>query len=286
MKKICLILIFFSASFSQIQILPRYCINSNFVLLSDFSENSSDDELLFDIENSVISSEFIKKILAKKKIKFKDLSAGEVEFIIGCNFYENLHTQFLKEIYLNYGVLRLNSLSFIPQMPLLDENYEISNIKITNIRSPKGTFKATLSDLNGNKKVVFFKYKIDAKIGVFIAKKDMKMRHILNLSDFSYEFIDLARYKLGAIREIPSKKTITKRQIKKGEILTNSHLSTLCDVKKGTKINAIFKDSLVSVNAQVVALQSGNIGDIIKIKTKDNKKLNAEIISNNKVVIR
>lgn len=286
MKKICLIFLLFGASFGEIKIFPRYCINSNFVLLSDITENPSDDEFLFDLQNTPVNSEIIKKALSKNGIKFKDLSGGEVEFIVGCSFYQNLHTQFLKEIYLKYGVLKLNSLNLTTQSPIPDEYYEICDISITNIRASKGTFKAILSDFNGNKKVFFFRYKMDAKIGVFVASKDMKIRHILNLNDFSYKFVDLARYKLGAIMEIPSHKTLTKRQIKTGEILTKSHFAKLADVKKGTMINALFKDSSLSVNAEVTALQSGNIGDIIKVKTKDNKKLNAEIISNNRVLIR
>lgn len=289
-KKILLFIFIPLFAFANVKILPRYCINSNFVMLYDISDNPEDKELLFDLNDTHIKSEFIKSQLRKKGIKYRDFSGGITEFKTDCTFMDFVKIEFLKEIYEKYESLKINSFDIFSQTKLPNDIflYSINEIKITDIRNKNGTFRLFLSrkDNLNTKKTLFFRYILDAKIGVFVAKNDINAKHVLNLNDYKYEYVDLKSYKINALNEIPSKKIVSKQKIKKDSILTSAQFGIMADVKKNSTINAIFKDNSLSLNVEVKALDSGVIGDIIRVRTSDNKLFNAKIISKNGVLIQ
>lgn len=289
-KKIVLFIFIPLIAFANVKILPRYCINSNFVMLYDISDDPKDKELLFDLNDTYVKSEFIKSELTKRGIKYKDFSGGIAEFKTDCTFMDFVKTEFLKEIYEKYESLKINNFDIFPQTKLPNDIflYNINDIKITDIRNKNGTFRLFLSrkDNLNTKKTLFFRYILDAKIGVFIAKNDINAKHVLNLNDYKYEYVDLKSYKINALSEIPEKKIVSKQKIKKDSILTSAQFGIMADVKKNSTINAIFKDNSLSLNVEVKALDGGVIGDIIRVRTNDNKLFNAKIISKNGVLIQ
>lgn len=290
MKKIILFIIIPLICFANVKILPQYCINSNFVMLYDITEDPKDTALLFDLNQTSVNSEIIRLELVKNGIKYRDFSGGIVEFKLDCSFMDIVKNSVLKEIYKNYGDLKINNFDITPQTKLPNDLflYDIDNIKITDIRNENGKFILFLRKKNdtNNRKILFFKYTLDAKIGAFIATNDINPKHVLNISDYRYEYIDLKDYKINALSDIPQKNIVSKQKIKRGSVLTSRQFSIMADVKKNSTINGIFIDNALSVNVEVRALDSGVIGDIIRVRTNDGKLFNAKIISKNGVLIQ
>ena len=57
------------------------------------------------------------------------------------------------------------------------------------------------------------------------------------------------------------------------------------DVKRGTRVNAIFQKGIVNISFTGTARTEGKIGDIIKVKRDDNKIFKAKIINPKQVRI-
>lgn len=289
-KKIILFLFIPMLSFANIKILPKYCINSNFVMLFDITDNPKDTDHIVDLNSTSINTEIIRLELAKRGIAYRDFSGGHVEFKTDCSFLDFAKSAFLKEIYDNYGDLKIASLNISPQTKLPDDVllYNISEVKITDIRNKNGSFRLVLIDKDNlnTKKTLFFRYELDAKIGVFVATNNINTRHVLNISDYTYEYVDLKDYRINALSDIPATKIISKQKIKKGSVLTLRQFGIMADVKKNSTINAIFSDNSLSLNMEARALDSGVIGDIIRVRMSDGKQFSAKIISKNTVVIQ
>ncbi|MFC2492444.1 MAG: flagellar basal body P-ring formation chaperone FlgA, partial [Campylobacter curvus] len=85
---------------------------------------------------------------------------------------------------------------------------------------------------------------------------------------------------------MPSSRLVARTAIKAGEVLSQRQFSAMSLVKRGDILNAVLNDGGLSVIVEVRALEDGNLGDIIKIRTKDNKILPASVSGKNQVTLR
>ena len=98
--------------------------------------------------------------------------------------------------------------------------------------------------------------------------------------------IEFGKWPKDALSSSNSLALITKVQIKSGEILTKRQFNAISLVKKGQMLNAVLSEDGVKIIAEVKALEDGNLGDMIKIRTKDNKILQATVSGKDEAVIR
>ena len=92
--------------------------------------------------------------------------------------------------------------------------------------------------------------------------------------------------RLTAIFGLSASTLVTKVQIRSGEILTKRQFNAISLVKKGQMLNAVLSEGGVKIIAEVKALEDGNLGDMIKIRTKENKILQATVSGKDEAVIR
>ncbi len=172
------------------------------------------------------------------------------------------------------------------ELPSNFNEFRLKEIILLTLRDDSGRFRAIYITPNESSKSIFFKFKIDFKLPVLIATRDMNRDHILNLGDFEQKFVNLKDYDKQALSQFPKHQLITKSKIKRGKILNNRQFKTLSDIKKGDKISAIINDGALKVEILVTALSDGNIGEIISVRNQNNQTLKAQVISKNQAIIK
>lgn len=131
---------------------------------------------------------------------------------------------------------------------------------------------------------------ISAKVKLFknvlVAKRNIKKEEIVSSSDFEIRLLDVCQYNGNVITtnyDLPSYKT--KAFIKKGEVLIEEKLNKIPIVNYGDKVCAEVKVGNVTITTDVIARQSGNLGDVINVVSLNNTILKAKIIDEDKVKI-
>lgn len=121
---------------------------------------------------------------------------------------------------------------------------------------------------------------------VFVAVNDVKKRDPLQAIDFQLvekEVSSLRGEIVVSLGEIIGKRA--DRFIKKGDILTIESLEKMPVIFSGNKINAVSIIGNVQISLVAFAKQEGSIGDVIRIRTKENKIYRAEVIDYKNVLI-
>lgn len=131
---------------------------------------------------------------------------------------------------------------------------------------------------------------ISAKVKLFknvlVAKRNIKKEEIVSSSDFEIRLLDVCQYNGNVVNinyDLPSYKT--KAFIKKGEVLIEEKLNKVPIVNYGDKVCAEVKVGNVTITTDVIARQSGNLGDVINVVSLNNTILKAKIIDEDKVKI-
>ena len=203
-------------------------------------------------------------------------------------FSSSLIDELRKAIYDEFPSAKINSINIDNhhELPVNFDELKLKNIILLGLRDDSGTFRAVYTTPNSTNKSIFYKFKIDFKLPVLVATKDIGRDHILNLSDYKQKFVSLKDYDKQAIINPSNHQLITKSKIKRGKILTNRQFKTLSDIKKGDKISAIINDGALKVEILVTALSDGNIGEIISVRNQNNQTLKAQVISKNQAIIK
>jgi len=143
-----------------------------------------------------------------------------------------------------------------------------------------------LIDKRGNKKRTTISVRVKIYEKVYISTKDINRRDPINVSDFKLveKEITAVRGKIvNSLGEVIGARA--GRNIKKGDILTTESLEAMPVIFPGDKVSAasIVGNVLISFNA--ISRQEGSIGDVIRIRTKNNDIYKAEVIDYKNVLI-
>ncbi len=134
-------------------------------------------------------------------------------------------------------------------------------------------------------KKIYFKYQIKAKIPVYKATTLIRKDTSLTLENLHLEKILFTNIVSTPISKEYLNRYSAKRTIKKNKIITIRDIKQSLDIMKNQHINAIISDGELKITFQAKALQSGFIGDIIKIKRGKKKIFKAKIVSKNRVEV-
>lgn len=195
----------------------------------------------------------------------------------------------IKNKYLEiYPTLSISSLTIQPlgKMPKKFNNAHIETIYLSNasLKRNHGTFSVLYAN-SKKKKKRFFKFNLDATIGVYTSQRDLKSAQTLNTHYVSYQEVDFKSFPARPIHEQHMYDYESKRSIKEGKIITVNDIRRILDIKRDTIIDARLYDGSVELTFKVKAIQEGNIGDIIKVKRGHYKKFKAQITSKSSVDI-
>ncbi|NOG97164.1 MAG: flagellar basal body P-ring formation protein FlgA [Ignavibacteriae bacterium] len=121
---------------------------------------------------------------------------------------------------------------------------------------------------------------------ILAAVNSIENKSELYPADFEYKTIDITALRGEPITELNSISSFrAKCFIKSGDVLTENMIELLPAVYSGDKITANIKYGNVIVSTDAYARNDGSIGDIIKIRTRDNKQFKAEILDSKNVNI-
>ena len=275
---------------NEVSIYPMYCIVNDQISLRTLGFDGEDNEIL-NLEGmraAKIESKRLYEILTSNFKTYKDKSGGSVVFVKNCQIMDEIQMHFLRAISDEYPGISVSDLSISPQnkLPANFKDLVFKNIFLSDQNSQKGVFRASFEDVDLSLKSLYFKFSFNAKMPVFIAINSMNTNHILSLLDYQPTMIEFSKWPRDALSGLSAATLITKIQIKSGEILTKRQFNAISLVKKGEMLNAVLIEGGVNIIAEVKALEDGNLGDMIKIRTKDNKILEATVSGKGQAIIR
>ena len=285
------ILLFSTKLFAnEVSIYPMYCIVNDQISLRTLGFDGEDNEIL-NLEGmraAKIESKRLYEILTSNFKTYKDKSGGSVVFVKNCQIMDEIQMHFLRAISDEYPGISVSDLSISPQnkLPANFKDLVFKNIFLSDQNSQKGVFRASFEDVDLSLKSLYFKFSFNAKMPVFITINSMNTNHILSLLDYQPTMIEFSKWPRDALSGLSAATLITKIQIKSGEILTKRQFNAISLVKKGEMLNAVLIEGGVNIIAEVKALEDGNLGDMIKIRTKDNKILEATVSGKGQAIIR
>lgn len=195
----------------------------------------------------------------------------------------------IKNKYLEiYPSLAISSLTIKPlgRMPKKFNNYHIETIYLSHasLKRNHGTFSVLYAN-SKKKKKRFFKFNLDATLGVYYSQRALKRDQAINTHYVSYQEIPFKSFPSLPISEKHFYDYESKRSIKEGKIITVHDIRRILDIKRDTIVDATLYDGAVELTFKVKTMEEGNIGDIIKVKRGHYKKFKAQITSKNSVDI-
>lgn len=146
-----------------------------------------------------------------------------------------------------------------------------------------GYLRAEFKAPDNIKKNVFFRYFIKAKLEVLRANKDLQRGDTLGVNNYRVTFFDFDKVPMGALSKDDDLDLIARTSVRKNAILKQNMFKANHLVKKNAALKGILKDGDLRISIELNALEAGDKGDTIKVKTKDGKVLQAVIVGKNQV---
>ncbi len=188
--------------------------------------------------------------------------------------------------YMGYDI-KIESIEIEPTSYFDLDGYTIEYIDFSQnlLRRDRGTFYVDFKSTERDKRL-FFRFKIDAHIEALVATKNIDTS-----TNLSYNNLKVERVKVGEFLSLPLKISIvgnhaSKNYIREGDIITSRDTKKIFAIEKNSKVNAILKDGLVSIEIEATAMEAGSIGDTIRIRMNDRTYNQAVVINRGLVEIK
>ena len=132
----------------------------------------------------------------------------------------------------------------------------------------------------------FFRYSVDAAIGVYKANHQIKKDKMISLKAIAFERVPFVK-----IHDIPltgpiEGRYIARQNIAAGKIITRRMVAPVPDVKKNERVLCIYEDGPVRIEFEATAMQNGYIGENITVKKTDGRSLRGVVTGKKEVEIR
>ncbi len=164
--------------------------------------------------------------------------------------------------------------------------YEFIKLGDARFVKASGYVRAVFKTPENTQKNVFFRYFIKAKVEVLRANRDLQRGEVLASTDYSIVFYDFDKVPLWALEKEGAADLIARTAVRKHSILKQNMFKANHLVKANAQMMAVLGDGEVKMSVEVAAIEAGNKGDTIKVKTKDGKVLQAVIIDKNQVSLK
>ena len=286
--KIILLLIFSTFLFcGDVVLQKRYEIKGDKFYAKTIFPTIDDNFLIADLSRKnrfKISARKLQNLFAKHNIKTK-ITFPVVEIVKKSSFdTEPLKSLIIKEYNDFYNNMSIKKIKIKPNGYFDQKDMVLEKIIFSknNLLRHKGSFSAYFTNQKRKKKV-FFKFEIDAFVDVLKTTKDIKKNSILNYFNTTKQTIHFDKFSSKPLSKLDSVQL--KRYIKKNKIISENMVKNIPAIIKNQKVRAIFIDGAVNITIFATAMQDGDLGDKITIKTDDGKKYKALIINKDKLVI-
>ncbi len=287
MKFLLLLVIFFNGLFADF-LHKTYYIDTKHIKISDIIDDSDDNTTIFNISENRYSKRIKSKLLLQKLIdngydSFKSKNSY-IKFILKSPIDRSIIKNYIKQFYQeNYVNMKIISVDVEPRnyIDKLEDNYTV-HLNIKNKKSNDGIIYVKTD----SKKKIFFNYKIDALIDVYISKYKIKRDTKITISNTSRKRIKFSKFKAIPIDIDDLNSVQSKNNIKENSIITIKDIEKLDIVEKGSSVNVSMNSKYIAISFIAKALKSGKLNDTITVQKSNGKRFRVQIIGKNRVEIR
>ncbi|MCW8848615.1 MAG: flagellar basal body P-ring formation chaperone FlgA [Melioribacteraceae bacterium] len=204
-------------------------------------------------------------------------------FLIGDNSQQTIIGEYLKT--------QLNEYEKIEHTVIAPKNIEQYSIMIDDSRDFKlnGNYgyvpvKEKNNDGSFRNSLVTVKLKLFKK--VMVANRQLRKKENLSNSDFTIKYKEVSTLRFQPISENESLEYYRcKFNVSENTILQNSMIEKIPDIEVGDRIEAFYTNNSVAISFDATSRSEGSVGNIIKIKSDDQRIFKAEVLNNSTVKI-
>ncbi len=171
-------------------------------------------------------------------------------------------------------------------LPQNFDEFEFIRLAEGKFDKASGYLRAEFKTPDNLKKNVFFRYFMKAKLEILRANKDLSRGDILGANNYRLALFDFDKVPSGALSKDDDLDLVARTSVRKNTILKKNMFKANHLVKKDAKMKAVLDDGEVKMSVDVSALEAGNKGDTIRVKTKEGKVLQAIIVGKNQVSLQ
>ncbi len=185
--------------------------------------------------------------------------------------------QQLKTRYQNaFNNLHVKTIDVTPRsyLAVLPKKYQLLFSK-NNLYKSTGIFSIKTPD----KKRIFFNYRIDATIEVYMPRHPLKRGDALTPMNTHRQSILFERLRGAPLEQIHTREYRIKRSMKPGHIITHRDIEFYPIVKRGSSVVVEFKSGSVLLQFSAIASQDGVKNDIITVQKKDGRRIKARVVA-------
>lgn len=206
-----------------------------------------------------------------------------VLLLLGDNNQQNIIGEYLKT--------QLNDYEKIEHIVLSPKDIEQYSIMIDSSREFKinGNYgyvpvKEKNDDGSFRNSIVTVKLKLFKK--VLVSNRQLRKKENISNADFTLKYKEVATLRFQPINDYERLEYYRcKFNISENTILQNSMIEKIPDIKVGDRIEALFTNNSVSISFDATSRSEGSVGNIIKIKSDDQRIYKAEVLNNSTVKI-
>lgn len=266
----------------------EYTVTTNKIYLSDITDDFNEDILIFDMQNSsrvALTKGKIETVLKEHNLDLNLSGAYNVifhrEFDLA-NVKEMLKDKFIQEnpsLNINSINLKLNSKEYSDEFTL-----DSISISKSSLKRHKGNFFANFV-FKGVTIKVRFEYELEATITVLKATTDIERGTLITQSNVETQEIDFKSLNVSVDTLKLDGSYRAKSKIERDKILTKNLIETIPMIMKNQRVLAIMKDGAINIKFEGISIESGNYGDVIKIKNSQGSILKGKIVDKGVVEI-
>lgn len=224
----------------------------------------------------LLASLFVIAVFANFVFAFSQKTEGELKDAIKNEYQKEFPTILISDIKIehttkeDFGNLR----------------YKAMEMQKQNLQKDSGVVLAIFEGDKNSTKRLFVRYKIEALLEIVKAKYNLQKDKIIDLDDVLADNVPFKNFYSKPISKESLKGLAAKRFMTAGSIIFEKDVGRSATLKKNSSSYATMKMDGLEIELEVVALEDGNIGETINVKTKNGKTMKAYLNKDGRLEIR
>lgn len=192
-----------------------------------------------------------------------------------------------KEYQNNFPQIIINQIDLkITSLPKDFENFEFLRIANGKFNEAQGFLRAEFKTPQNISKNVFFRYFIRANLEVLRSTRTIKRGDRIGAFDYKIVMMDFDKVPSNALSKEDLNNLLAKNNISKNTILRQNMFKTTAIIKRNDQVIGVLKDKGIDVLIELVSLQSANLGERIRVKSKDGRVMQGIVVGKNRVLLQ
>ncbi len=271
---------------AEMQLQQQYTFETGPIYSTTLFPDTKEKFILFNINNRTRFRIRSSEIVQRFKEHNLSIESGAVRYV---NFIKkspiqttSLEQLIVERYYRFYNNLHVNHVQVTPRSYLKEMPSEYQLLfSDKNLYHAEGIFSIKTPE----KKRLFFNYRIDATLDVYMPRRPLKRKEALTPLNTVKKQIQFERLRALPLEQVNTKAYRLKRSMKPGQIITRRDIELYPIVKRGSSVVVEFKSGSVILQFSAIASQDGAKNDIITIQKKDGRRIKARVIAAGRVEI-